>query len=113
MERICRRCKYSCANTAINAMFCMRNENTPRVKPNGTCNDWKPMRITHADKIRQISDEELAGEIARLIVEAVKQLHPLAKWKASDEELIRGTTGEMLDWLKQEVESDGEIDKYI
>lgn len=28
----------------------------------------------------------------------------MAKWKVSDEELISGTTKEMLEWLKQEVD---------
>ena len=61
--------------------------------------------MTNAERIRQMTDEELADEIAWLIVEAMKQLHPFAKWKAEDSELIRGTSEEMLEWLKQEVEA--------
>ena len=59
---------------------------------------------TNADRIRAMTDGEMAKEIAWLIVEAMKQLHPFAKWKAEDSELIRGTAEEMLDWLKQEAE---------
>lgn len=66
--------------------------------------------MTNADRIRQMSDDELAREIAWLIVEAMKQLHPFSTWKASDEKLIQGTADDLLDWLKQEVESD---DDYI
>ena len=62
--------------------------------------------MTNADKIRAMTDEELAREIAWLIVEAVKQLHPFSKWKASDDVLINGTADEMIEWLKQEVKDD-------
>jgi len=65
----------------------------------GPCSQMKP---SNADKIRQMSDEELAKEIAWLIVEAMKQLHPFSTWKASDEKMIQGTADELLDWLKQE-----------
>ena len=58
--------------------------------------------ILHNRKPKWISVEELAKEIAWLIVEAMKQLHPFAKWKAEDSELIRGTAEEMLDWLREE-----------
>lgn len=60
--------------------------------------------MNNADRIRAMSDAELADEIAWLIVEAMKQLHPFAKWKAEDSELIAGTAEEMLDWLIQEAE---------
>jgi len=60
--------------------------------------------FTNADRIRAMTDEELADEIALLIVEAMKQLHPFAKWKAEDRELISGTSEEVLEWLKQEVQ---------
>ena len=63
--------------------------------------------MTNGDRIRQMSDEELGAEIAWLIVEAMKQLHPFAKWKVEDSELVAGTAEDMLEWLKQEVQENG------
>jgi hypothetical protein len=60
--------------------------------------------MTNADRIRQMTDEELAAEIAWLVVVAIKQLHPFARWKATDEELIRGTAGDIGEWLKMEAD---------
>ena len=68
---------------------------------------WRRGRMTNVDRMRKMSDEELATEIAWLIVEAMKQLHPFAKWKIENSELIAGTAEEMLDWLKQEVQENG------
>ena len=58
--------------------------------------------MTNGDRIRQMTDEELATEISWLIVEAMKQLHPFASWKVEDSELIRGTAEDMLPWLREE-----------
>ena len=60
--------------------------------------------MTNGDRIRQMTDEELAHEIAWLIVAAVKQLHPFASWKEEDSELIRGTAEDMIPWLKREAD---------
>ena len=101
MEKTCRSCKYSCANTAINAVFCMRQKNMPRVMPCETCKDWKSKKQTNADKIRQMSDEELAELISAACPPYYKDSRCVRFYQKGT-----GCKGCWLDWLKQEVESD-------
>jgi hypothetical protein len=65
-------------------------------KSNGGCE--KP--ITNADRIRAMSDEELAKEIAWLVVEAFDQVVPEWKWKIDRDNRIAGTAKDMLVWLQ-------------
>lgn len=63
----------------------------------GPCSQMKP---SNADKIRQMSDEELAEFIERVTTEAISILG-FGNGRRTK------TFFEWLDWLKQEVESDG------
>ena len=89
----CSNCKYSQHIDGDVRYWCMGQKNMPVVLPNDTCKDWKADRATNADKIRQMSDEELV-DIWYFIYQNV-----LFAYTDSRQGL--------LDWLKQEVESDG------
>ena len=68
------------------------------------CNTLHPTRKTNADRIRAMSDEELAKQLC-------KGSCPPDKYKFHCTKIFSGGTTECekcwLDWLKQEVERDG------
>ena len=80
----CENCKYS--EPMVGALACVGQKGMPYVRPTESCDRWKTMKQTNADRIRAMSDEELAAWI---------------------EEITEDMTTNWLNWLKQEV-SDGD-----
>ena len=66
----------------------------------GEPTNWKPQ--TNADRIRAMTDEKLAEEIAWIIVEAIDQCFPKVAWKIDRDSRISGTAKDMIEWLRQE-----------
>lgn len=62
--------------------------------------EYRHATTTNADRIRAMSDEELAKEIAWLVVEAFDQVAPEWKWKIDRDNRIAGTAKDMLTWLQ-------------
>jgi hypothetical protein len=58
----CRECKYVTEHNG--AFFCMAQKNMPYVTGDGVCESWKPTYITNADRIRSMTDKELAEFIS-------------------------------------------------
>ena len=59
---------------------CKHRETWAYAVPCSNCygaSNWEEIKQTNADRIRAMTDGEMAKEIAWLIVEAMKQLHPL------------------------------------
>lgn len=55
----CENCKYS--EPMVGALACMGQKGMPYVRPTDSCDRWKTMKQTNADRIRAMSDEELAN----------------------------------------------------
>ena len=87
----CSNCKYSKHTDGDVRYWCMGQKNMPVVLPNDTCENWKADRATNADKIRAMTDEELAEWIAIQTADPYDPEYDINGW---------------LNWLKQEVESD-------
>lgn len=62
----------------------------------------KPRKLTHADIIRNTTDEDMAKVIAWLVVVAFDQVFPDTEWKGDYESRINGTSEDLLEWLKRE-----------
>lgn len=79
--------------------------------PCSTCHNGSKFEAntppTNADRIRAMSDEELAKEIAWLVVEAFDQVVPGWGWKIDRDNRIAGTAKDMLDWLQSLAGGDG------
>lgn len=91
---------YQCKN----ADWCARDFNP---KSDGAPKCFEPM--TNADKIRQMSDEELARFVAKAQADILRTVGMALKYPG---DLVRDcdledATDDWLDWLKQEVESNG------
>lgn len=55
--RTCENCKYS--KTRAGALVCMGQKGMPYVRQDGSCDSWKTMKLTNADRIRAMTDEEI------------------------------------------------------
>ena len=72
-------------------------------KYHASCDDNCDMAVpSNADKIRAMTDEELAEKIVWLVVKAFDQVVHEWKWKVDRDNRIAGTAKDVLDWLKQE-----------
>ena len=80
----CENCKYS--EPMVGALACVGQKGMPYVRPTESCDRWKTMKQTNADRIRAMSDEELAAWI---------------------EEITEDMTTNWLNWLQQEVTDNG------
>ena len=80
----CENCKYS--EPMVGALACVGQKGMPYVRPTESCDRWKTMKQTNADRIRSMTDEELAAWI---------------------EEITEDMTTNWLNWLQQEVTTNG------
>ena len=88
-EHICQTCKYS--EPMCGALACMGQKGMPYVRPRDGCDGWKSKKQTNGDKLRSMSDTNLACWLA-----AMMGVNP-----------FDGTGNEYrkwLDWLKQQEE---------
>lgn len=92
--------KFNCENCGWSKVvgspiFCEYSEK--RTFRENCCEAWKPKNnpVTNADRIRQMADEELAQWLAGYVL------------NITDGRQLNDATAAWLDWLKQEVESDG------
>ena len=85
-EQSCANCKYS--EPRCGALCCMGQKYAPYVRPTDSCADWKPAKQTNGDRIRSMTDEELAEFIS-------------GKARTFGEEYEGYMSA--LDWLKEEV----------
>ena len=58
-ERYCKDCRY-CHHANI-GLLCMGQKGMPHTSPYGSCDSWKSAKQTNADRIRQMTDEELSA----------------------------------------------------
>ena len=84
-ERYCKDCRY-CHHANI-GLLCMGQKGMPHTSPYGSCNSWKSAKQTNAERIRAMTDEELA-----------EWLCDIAGWIP----MYEGKMHPILDWLKQE-----------
>ncbi len=84
-ERYCKDCRY-CHHANI-GLLCMGQKGMPHTSPYGSCNCWKSAKQTNAERIRAMTDEELA-----------EWLCDIAGWIP----MYEGKMHPILDWLKQE-----------
>lgn len=83
--RTCKSCKYS--EPIGGGLACMGQKGMPFVRPTDSCERWKTSKQTNADRIRAMTDDELATIIFcgnPCVEQSFK------------------TETELLDWLKQE-----------
>lgn len=62
--RTCENCKYS--EPIMGGLACMGQKGMPYVRPTGSCDRWKTMKQSNADRIRSMTDEELAIWLASI-----------------------------------------------
>ena len=91
-EQNCSNCKYS--DPICGALRCMGQRFAPYVRPTDSCEGWKSKKQTNADRIRAMTDEELAELLRDIVVDSVRMIMFTHE--------SRGIK-EWLDWLKQEV----------
>lgn len=86
-EHYCANCKY--AEYSNIGLLCMGHKGMPHTSQYSSCDSWKSAKPTNADRIRAMSDEELAAWIAE---------HPVvAAYDNNNQQHKR-----WLEWLKQE-----------
>lgn len=107
MEFNCENCGWS--KVIGSPIFCEYSEK--RTFRENCCEAWKPKNnpVTNADKIRKMSDEELAdfiGGIFTLDSDVWGDYDPRTVVMQEPRVEVRNKE-EMLEWLKREVESDG------
>ena len=86
-EQNCANYKYS--DPICGALCCMGQKYAPYVRPTDSCDGWKSKKTTNADRIRAMSDEELAEYLDKVQCYGFEsKMRLLFQW---------------LDWLKQEV----------
>ena len=72
------------------------------------CNDYIEHKITNADRIRAMSDEELAEWLARTQIANVAEALEIARIPFEQSPGLKEyVTKECLEWLKQPAEVDG------
>ena len=96
--KTCENCKYS--EPIMGGLACMGQKGMPFVRPTDSCDRWKTMKQTNADRIRNMTDEELADYlICDIEAEAVRRT---GRMLTSGE--IDRAVADCIDWLKQEAE---------
>ena len=103
-----------CANCA-NGVWTCREQSVPEVcikcgyKSNGDPSEWKPINPTNADRIRAMSDEELADWLARTQIANVAEALEIARIPWEQPDSMKGEMKkECLEWLKQPAEVEHE-----
>ena len=90
-ERVCGNCKYS--EPTCGALACMGQKYAPYVRPTDSCDSWKSAKQTNADRIRSMTDEELANFLMDVACRGgIETENGIARWT-------------LIDWLKQECET--------
>ena len=92
-EQNCANCKYS--EPRCGALCCMGQKYAPYVRPTDSCDGWKSRKQTNADRIRTMTDEELAEFMTEYELRAYKRLNASGERKRF--------ASQWLDWLKQEL----------
>ena len=102
MKRCCSNCGWLEANQ-ISAMFCGYSEK--HTWADESCLAWKPKDEpkTNADRIRAMTDEELAEWIARHMYCEECMNFDSETGLCNYKNRYGGCNGAMLEWLKQEV----------
>lgn len=88
--RACENCKLS--EPVMGGLACMGQKGMPFVRPTDSCDNWKTMKQTNYDRIRAMTDEELAEYLS----------HIDSPYRMG---YARKDKGDWLYWLKQEVET--------
>ena len=97
-EHYCANCKY--AEQSNIGLLCMGQKGMPLVPPKSKCDSWKSAKQTNADRIRSMTDEELAEFINDVFYTlAVKP----GMCDVCDNDGVNNCRECWLDWLKQEV----------
>lgn len=87
----CINCRYS--RDLGPYLACYGQKNAPEVDWNYVCEDWKPERVTNADRVRAMSDEEMAEWLTFVEGKILAKQPTLSR-----SELF----ADWLDWLKEE-----------
>lgn len=103
-QRCCKECKY--ADLDADGCTCLIDKRSVYNAFAYSCDQFRPAKpMTNADRIRQMTDEELAEELTSLIINA---LHSRAIFYGNvTEEQI---TDANLKWLKLEMIEDAGVD---
>ena len=100
-QRCCKECKY--ADWDAGGCTCLIDKRSIYNAFAYSCDNFKPAKpMTNADRIRQMTDEELAEEITNLIINT-----PLLFRGKEAEEHIKA---DILKWLKLEMIEDAGVD---
>ena len=94
-EQTCANCKYS--EPMCGALACMGQKYAPCVRQTDSCENWKSAKQTNADRIRAMSDEEMAAWFEEL--HDRNTCPEFGAWDCNP-----SCKKCWLDWLKQEVE---------
>ena len=95
--RTCENCKHS--EPIMGGLACMGQKGMPFVRPTDSCEDWKTMKQTNADRLRAMTDEELA----KFMFTANGCPMWVSEYSCKEDKGCAGAKGACwLDWLKQE-----------
>lgn len=103
-EQYCSNCKYS--EPMCGALCCMGQKGMPSVRPTDSCDGWKSAKQNNSDRIRAMSDEELAVQLALPYLTSPPWCseHRSCPYISEDPTPCDKCA---LDWLKQEVTDEG------
>lgn len=105
-QRCCRECKY--ADWDADGCTCMIDGRSVYNASDYTCDQYRPVKpLTNADRIRQMTDEELASFIDIYNIEEICKTR-CAVVNYQDCMAGEKCKGNILAWLKQEVKTDDE-----
>ena len=93
--KTCKNCKYS--EPIMGGLACMGRKGMPFVRPTDSCDSWKTMKKTNADRLRAMTDEELAEWVTLMVCKYRSCGNcPMSDWCSPG----RG----IAEWLKSPVE---------
>ena len=96
-KHYCENCKY--AEYGNIGLICMGHKGMPHTSPYGWCDSWKSSRQSNADRIRAMTDEELAT----FMFTANGCPMWVSEYSCKEDKGCHGAKGACwLDWLKQE-----------
>lgn len=102
IQRCCKECKY--ADFDADGCTCLIDKRSIYNAFAYSCDQFRPAKpTTNADRIRQMTEEELAEELTGLIINALHS-HAIFYGNVTEEQI----TASNLKWLKQEVVLDDE-----
>ena len=101
----CENCKHS--EPIGGGLACMGQKGMPFVSPTDCCDGWKTNKPTNADRIRGMTDEELAGWLADILHCHGRLYANRYAYECPSEcplwNCCKEPPGSISDWLKQEV----------